>query len=106
MPAMYVTRYGYPRRQTLALTKLTRLPKRPAAWRSDGGDDLVYVSTASQTPAEITGQLASQFPQAVRQVMETCAARMVEHYARGGSLPTQYDVRLFVQQVERATGAR
>jgi hypothetical protein len=105
MQQMYVNRYGYPRRQMLGLTKLTRPPKRPASWRSDG-EDLIYVSTASQTPDAITQRLVEQFPPPLEPVIRACAGRMVEHYERGGSLPTHYDVRLFVERVEKSIGMR
>ncbi len=56
MPTMYTGRWRYPKRQCLALTKLTRLPARPASWESDG-EDMVYVSTASQLPVDVRREI-------------------------------------------------
>lgn len=107
MPTMYVNRYGYPRRQTLMLAKLTRVPERPASWDSDG-DDLVYVSTASARPADVATAIVAHFaggPADVRQLAETCCRRTIEHYAAGNTLPAINDYRELVTSIESETGA-
>jgi hypothetical protein len=106
MPTMYVNRYGYPRRQTLMLAKLTRLPERPATWESDG-DDLVYVSTASAQPADVAAAVVTQFAggSAERQrFVEACCRRVTEHYAAGGMMPAMHDFRVLVAAVESEHG--
>jgi hypothetical protein len=103
MPTMYVERYGYPAEQCIELTKLTRVPQRPATWKSDG-DDLVYVSSASQRPEELAAKLADQFnhsPELAQLVSAACADQ-IDRYRRGESLPTLHAVRLAFEQVEAA----
>ena len=88
MPTMYVNRYGYPRRQCLPLTKLTRLPPRPPAWRAEG-EDLVYVSSASQQPRDVAWDLLAPYaasPGAYDLVSEACR-RMIDLYETGRVAP-------------------
>lgn len=105
MPAMYVERYGYPARQCIELTKLTRVPQRPATWKSDG-DDLVYVSSASQQPEELAAKLTEQFdhsPELGRLVSAACADQ-IDRYRRGETLPTLPAVRQAFEQLEASLG--
>lgn len=107
MPTMYVNRYAYPRRQTLMLAKLARIPERPAKWESDG-DDLVYVSTASAPPADVAAGIVAQFAggsTARRRFVDGCCRRVTEHYARGGTYPAMHDYRVLVASVELELGA-
>jgi hypothetical protein len=105
MPAMYVERYGYPRRQCIDLSKLTRVPERPESWESDG-DDLVYVSSASELPEKMIEQLANRFgfDGALKQLVEAIGRRMVEVYEDGGALPTIRSVSDVTAGVEEQTG--
>ncbi len=107
MPAMYVERYGYPRRQCVDLSKLTRVPKRPASWVSDG-DDLAYVSSASEAPAEMLGQIAPRYAAepALRQLVMAAGGRMLEVYQGGGALPTPRAVSDLLAAVEAETEIR
>jgi len=105
MPTMYTGRWKYPKRQCVALTKLTRLPARPPSWESDG-EDMVYVSTASQLPVDVRREILARYvqsPEAYGFAAE-CCRRMIELYARGDALATHYAVRLFVEQVEQDLG--
>lgn len=108
MPTMYVNRYNYPRRQTLMLAKLTRIPERPATWTSDG-EDLVYVSTASARPADVAAELVTKFggaSPAGRQLVERCCQRVIAHYAAGGTLPAMHDFQRLIAEVEGEVGIK
>jgi hypothetical protein len=105
MPTMYTGRWNYPKRQCVALTKLTHPPARPTSWESDG-EDLVYVSTTSQLPVDVRREILARYvksPEAYSFAAE-CCRRMIDLYARGDSLPTHYSVRLFVEQIEQDLG--
>ena len=107
MPAMYIERYGYPARQCIELTKLTHIPTRPAAWKEDG-DDLVYVSSASQQPVEMVEELSRQFDHSRELstlVAEACRDQIVQ-YACGESLPTLHAVRKAFEATEDRLGMK
>ncbi len=102
---MYTGIYGYPKRQCIDLSKLTRVPPRPARWTSDG-DDLAFVSNASQVPAKLAGQLEeaiAPFLDDLTLIREVCR-RMMKLYEEDGSLATAYEVRRFYTRCERDTG--
>jgi len=95
---MYTTQWGYPARQIVEMPKLTRPPMRPKTWQSDG-DDLVYVSSASQRPAPLLDAMQSPF-------LKACGEAMIEIYGRGEALPTMGDVGRVVDEVARQRGKR
>lgn len=102
---MYSGIYQYPRRQCIDLSKLTRVPKLPVRWRSRG-DDLAFVSNASQVPAALAEQLENAiqpFLEDLTLIREVCR-RMIRLYDEGGSLATAYEVRRFYARCERDTG--
>jgi hypothetical protein len=128
MPAMYVERYSYPKRQFLKMPKLTRMvgdqfsrlacePRpgvSPAQASGCGGqarrlneraDDLVYVSTASATPRERVAQIIDPKHCAeARDILAVCCQRMIDTYAAGGSLATIDSIRPLLEESERVTG--
>ncbi|MEO1235885.1 MAG: hypothetical protein AAFX76_03750 [Planctomycetota bacterium] len=83
-------RHGYPARQIVEMPKLTRSPIRPLFLEDEpdpaDGDDLAYVSTASDRPEALLEQLAPD------PVLAAAGREVVEIYARGESLPTVGDV--------------
>ncbi|MEM6855803.1 MAG: hypothetical protein AAF593_15450, partial [Planctomycetota bacterium] len=93
---MYTTQWGYPARQIVEMPKLTRPPVRPEKWVSDG-DDLVYVSSASQQPRALVEAMANPF-------LKACGEAMIEHYAAGGALPAMGDVGRVVDRLARERG--
>lgn len=90
MKSMYVGRYGYPARQCIEMTKLTRVPSRPARWISDG-DDIVFVSNASATPAVLRDQLLHEAGPAAG-VIGACCDAIDAVYASERTLHTASDV--------------
>ncbi len=98
---MYTSLYGYPPRQCVAISKLTRVPSRPDYWSSDG-DDLVYVSNASKTPESLTEQLLNlydPYPK-LKPLLRECSSRIRAIYQSGGSLPTLHDVGRVLDKVQ------
>ncbi len=92
--AWYSQRYGYPPRQCISLGKLTRIPKAVHSI-SPGGEDLVYVSNASESPAASTKRIlqsCASAPGATRRAISRCSAEMIDEYARGGSVTTRCEV--------------
>lgn len=93
---MYTHQWGYPARQIVEMPKLTRPPLRPATWRSDG-DDLVYVSSASQVPERLVETFVDEF-------WVRCGQVMIDTYRRGQSLPTMWHVGQVVDRVAQTIG--
>lgn len=93
---MYTQQWGYPARQIVEMPKLTRPPIRPTKWVSDG-DDLVYVSSASQQPSDLVDALDNPF-------IKACGDAMVQHYERGESLPAMGDVGRLVDRLAQERG--
>lgn len=89
---MYTRRWGYPARQIIPVPKLTRPPARPKAWTSDG-DDLVYVSSASQRVETLLESFREH------DLMRICAESIVAEYEAGRSLPTLWHVARIVDRV-------
>jgi len=102
---MYAERYDYPVRQILPVGKLTKMPTRPADWTSDG-DDLAFVSHASQTPRRIIEQVVEMTGGDVscEQIIRRCAQRMIDVYDAGRSIATPYEVRRLLDETEAETG--
>jgi len=93
---MYTTSFSYPPRQCIDLPKLTRPPWRPTTWRSDG-DDLVYVSNASATPAAIRRRLLQRTNDAdVQTTLARCCDELTALYEGGQHIATLHDMRQFV----------
>ncbi|MEM9417960.1 MAG: hypothetical protein AAGA25_02750 [Planctomycetota bacterium] len=90
---MYTRQWGYPARQIVEMPKLTRPPARPDKWTSTG-DDLVYVSNASQRPADLIDSLDSP-------LLKACAHEMVERYEADESLPAMGDVGEVVDRISK-----
>lgn len=105
MAGMYMRRYGYPQRQCLYTYKLTRVPQLPSAWDSDG-DDLAYVSNASQTPQRLTERVLGMFKDApmLQNLVRACCQRILNLYQQGQSLALHREIRPVVEQVEREVG--
>lgn len=95
---MYTRQWGYPARQIVEMPKLTRPPVRPANWTSDG-DEMVYVSSASQRPEQIVESFGDAF-------WKKCGRSMIDTYARGDALPTMWHVGRVVDRVAKQMGLR
>ncbi|MEM1108175.1 MAG: hypothetical protein AAGH99_05725 [Planctomycetota bacterium] len=93
---MYTKQWGYPARQIIEMPKLTRPPARPEKWVSSG-EDLVYVSSASQRPEAIVEAIDQPF-------LKACGQEMLAVYGRGESLPTMGDVGALVDRVAQKRG--
>jgi hypothetical protein len=102
---MYTGRWGYPPRQIVELTKLTRPPILPATWAPDG-DDLVYVSNASQDPARCAQQTIDTpgLPETIRGVVVDACEQMLALYSRGESLPTLWHLARLVDRSSQRCG--
>lgn len=81
---MYTRQWSYPARQIVEMPKLTRIPPRPESWTSRGLD-LTYVSNASQTIDTLMADLDTP-------LLEAAGRAMCDAYARGGALPTMWQV--------------
>ncbi|MCE9592512.1 MAG: hypothetical protein K8S99_18550 [Planctomycetes bacterium] len=101
----YFITLGYPRRQCIHLEKLTRLPRLPERWQSDG-DDLVFVSNASQQPGHIVEQLAreSAASPALAERIRLCGRKLIQHYASGGQVATVQQLGRFFAAAEKEAG--
>jgi len=98
----YTSLYDYPPRQCLAMPKLTRVPQRPAAWRSDGRDDIAYVSHASEPPAITADRIISGCLSASDQrLVRTACQRLMDLYQRGECVATWQDLERFLDQVQQ-----
>jgi hypothetical protein len=128
MPAMYVERYSYPKRQFLKMPKLTRMGCHRSRYSetcasaprethrsastptcgtrlNDAAGDLVYVSTASTTPQQRVAEILDpRHCNEAREILAVCCQRMIDTYAAGGTLPTIDSIRPLLQDSERATG--
>lgn len=102
----YVNQSNYPARQMIDLPKLTRTPQRPATWSTDG-DDLVYVSNASQPIDVLTDASveATGDDPAMRRFVRTCCDSIVGVYEQGDALATFADVRRVVVATVQQTAA-
>jgi hypothetical protein len=84
-------------RRNLATLRLTPPPHRsplPQGEREKDGDDLVFVSNASQSPEAMVEQAVATYGQAPesRELVTRCCRRMIDVYASGQSLPVYGDV--------------
>ncbi len=111
---MYSSRHGYPPRQFVGLSKLTRVPPTPdPAPTPSGGDngppaeDLVYVSNASADPKGMVGPLLDGLGggPGLRRLAEGCVDRLFAIYAAGGSVPTYAELCSLVRNYNAQTGA-
>lgn len=100
-PFTYVQTARYPRRQMIALSKLTAPPPllpRPTS----RGDDIVFISNASGQAAQLlqsapAGLLGTG--DAERRLVQTCAQRLVLLHEQGQTLPTYLDILRFVRDL-------
>ncbi len=101
----YARDYGYPLEQCVYLEKLTRVPERPARWSSDG-EDLAYVSNASQRPEELVEVLTAMAggDAKMRAVLGDCCEAIQGVYERGGHLHSYSQVRAIVGEACAARG--
>ncbi len=97
----YVQEHGYPQRQWIDMGKLSRVPKRPAKWDSDG-DDLVYVSNASQRGEDLSDQLLNETAggETGKRIVRACCKRLMQIYRDGQSVETSYQILTIVREVE------
>lgn len=115
--ATYVDKFGYPRRQCIALPKLTsrveggrtkdegRTDRTPALHPSSfmlhpWPDDLVFVSNASQTPEAMMDHALATYGQTeqTRELITQCCGRMTGVYESGDALPTYSSVCAVLRQ--------
>ena len=102
---VYVQNFDYPERQIIAVSKLTALPPllpRPAA----PANDLIFVSNAAHTPAELLDRLIKAFPVGTmdRAFLEECVSRLVAMHAKDDSLPTYRDVCAYLRGLVAEVG--
>jgi hypothetical protein len=105
--ARYSEVFGYPAQRCVYMSKLTRVPQRPARWRSDG-DDLVYVSNASGRIDDLEASVLRRVgndPGAARVAAEACR-RLRAVYEQGGSLCSLPQLRALVRQTAAELGLR
>lgn len=96
----YVSNFGYPPTNCMEFRKLTRVPKRPAMWTSDG-DDMVYVSNWSQTPQAMATQVVQELKSVAQaDLVKACCDRMIQIYESGANLATPGDVRRVVESIQ------
>lgn len=105
MPRMYSDRFGYPARQFLQMPKLTRIPDRVSP-PPRAGDDLVYVSSASQTPQQRARQIVEEegASEPLRNLLTVCCRQMIDVYASGQTISTPGSILPIVKRAERETG--
>jgi hypothetical protein len=103
---MYTEKYGYPARQMVPISKLTRFAELPDS--PDGDDeDLVYVSNASATGAELVDEIGRRVDgSAARAVLAEAGGRMMEMYRRGGTMYYHAEALELVRVVQREMGVR
>lgn len=101
----YTRHFGYPADRHIALGKLTRVPKIPAEWCSDG-PDLCYVSNASKRPEAAMADVQAAFAASplMAGLVEPCVRRIEATYARGGSFAGTVAMRELVCDVVRELG--
>jgi hypothetical protein len=101
----YTKQFAYPARQVISVPKVTRVPQRPLRWECDG-PDLVYVSHCSHRPEDALARVleSSGINALGNTLIRHTGNRLIEHYAQGKSIQTNYDMRRFVQQMEQECG--
>jgi hypothetical protein len=102
---LYTQRYGYPARQCIEMGKVTRPPRLPASWTSEG-EDLVFVSNASATGEKLRETIDVQLAddQESRAFMHACCDRLDAIYEQGDSICTIWDVGVVADQTARDLG--
>jgi hypothetical protein len=100
---MYRSTFGYPRRQCISVTKLTRVPESPAASEIKPGDDLVFVSNASHVAAAIIAERLATHDgsEAGKALLTESAKRITDLYAAGKCIPTYYELLTLIREVQR-----
>lgn len=105
----YIQRFGYPERQVLPVSKLTRLtPEGNAVPPSEHTADLAFVSNASQVPERLAERIIAELsPSAIDpEVAERSCQAIRAVYERGETLATYHDLDRQVQCAERELGRR
>ncbi|HWE04038.1 MAG TPA: glycosyltransferase, partial [Tepidisphaeraceae bacterium] len=100
--ATYVRSAGYPKRQMIALAKLTTPPPlMPRATVTAPAEDIVFISNATKTPAAMLTELLTQFPGDSRSAafVTECVRRITDLYAAGDSLSTFPDISRFIREL-------
>ena len=102
---LFIDTYGYPARQVIDTPMmLTRPPKLPERWSTDG-DDLAYVSNVSGPPARLLEALIGSAPGPMKPWLEALGPRVLGVYESGGSLCSYHDLRRIVMDFESERGA-
>lgn len=101
----YTRLHGYPRRQCIPLNKLTRVPARPASWRSDG-EDLVFVSNCSEDPRRVVEEIAAHFERspAQKHALGEFGERLIRAYLEGETFDSPWQVQRFLSDVQEELG--
>ncbi|MFW5682257.1 MAG: hypothetical protein ACOC1G_04550, partial [Phycisphaeraceae bacterium] len=109
---MYTELYRYPPRQCIGMSKLTRVPERPALPPAIGtpadaaGDDLAFVSNASKTPQKHREELLAESSEAPRfrdALARTCD-ELIETYRRGDSVADLHGVGEILDRATQQAG--
>jgi hypothetical protein len=100
-PDSFVRRFEYPARQCLPLSKLTRVPLRPASWNSEG-DDLAYVSHLSDPPENYAAAAVQQIGAECGhpRLIAECCQRMLQIYRRGGEIHHFAEIDWILRDIE------
>jgi hypothetical protein len=101
----YVNAYGYPRRQCIALPKLTRDVMGEVEPAGDA-PVISFVSNASHDPRKLLEKYLDDLRPApsLRELMGECGRRILEVYEKGGCVPTFVAVRQCVLNAQREMG--
>lgn len=98
----YRTRFEYPARQCLAMSKAASAPGPGLVTPGEGGHDLVFLSSASETPARLVRKLLTQdVCLRHRALVEEACDRISQLYARGESLPLVWHVAEVLREILR-----
>jgi hypothetical protein len=101
----YVNAYGYPRRQCIALPKLTRDEMEDVEPSADA-PVISFVSNASHDPRRLLEQKLDELrpAPALQELVGECGRRILDVYEKGECVPTFVAVRECVQAAQREMG--
>lgn len=106
---MYTELYGYPPRQCIGMSKLTRVPDRsamPASGNDAPRDDLAFVSNASKTPEKHREELLEESigaPKFREVLAETCDT-LIDRYRRGECVADFHGIGAILDRAMRHAG--